>query len=142
MKKDRIALGKGYVDRYTICEFKNWFSVYVHNWHTVAQDRYHTHAFNAWVYMICGQYEEQVMDANAPLGSMFSRETIRAGSLRYVPRAHCHRILRAIAPCWTIAFAGPWIDHWYELRWDLLGWRKLGHGRRVLDRGAGLPPVL
>jgi hypothetical protein len=44
-KKVRVALGQGYLDRYTILEIKWLFSIYFHVFNTVEQDRFHTHAF-------------------------------------------------------------------------------------------------
>ena len=53
-KKTRIQLGEGHINKYTIFENKSLFSIYFHVFNTIAQDRFHTHAFDGWAFVIRG----------------------------------------------------------------------------------------
>ena len=128
-KKQRIQLGVGYVDKYTILEIKWLFSIYVHVWNTIEQDRFHTHAFNAWVFLIKGRYWEEVINNwGTPYGYDVKR------GIRYIPREYNHRILKSEPNSVSVAFAGPWEKTWTETFMNGTI-RTLSLGRKQYDKG-------
>lgn len=125
-KKARIALGEGFLDRFTIFEWKRVLSIYIHIFNTVEQDRFHTHAFNGIAIVLRGGYEEEYKDDSGT-----HRKWIGPG-IRYIPRAYNHRLLRSKPNSLSICFAGPWSDTWTEENDNYV--RTLTWGRKELDR--------
>ena len=121
-KKARIALGNGFLDRYTIFECKRWFSIYFHIFNTIEQDRFHTHAFDGVAILLRGGYEEEVKK-----GNLFYRKWI-GPSVRFIPRSYNHRLLRSKPNTLSILFTGPWSEE-NESYVKILGW-----GRKELQR--------
>ena len=107
-KKARIILGEGFLDRFTIFEWKRCFSIYFHVFNTVKQDRFHTHAFNGIAILFYGSYEEEVK-----IGSNIYRKNI-GPSIRYIPRSYNHKLLKSKPNTLSILFAGPWSKTWTE----------------------------
>lgn len=126
-KKNRVALGEGHLDRYTLIEIKSLFSVYVHVFNTIAQDRFHTHAFDAFALVVKGSYEEEWKGGD----QVVRRQTIRPG-LRRIPRLHFHRLLRSEPNTVSIMITGPWRKKWIEETADCV--RILTWGRKEVRR--------
>lgn len=125
-KKVRVALGEGYLDRYTLFESKRFFSVYFHVFNTIRQDRFHTHAFNGWAFLLRGGYEEEVISK----AGIFTK---RVGpGLRYIPRDYNHRLLRSEPNTLSLLIAGPWAETWTEENEQFI--RVLAWGRREVAR--------
>lgn len=64
-KRKDINVGEQNVSELTILEWKKFFSFKYFRFHPSkgCQDRFHTHAFNAWSFLIKGDYtEEMVID--------------------------------------------------------------------------------
>lgn len=108
----RIALGLGYVDRFTVFEFKRWMSLYFHRWNTIEQDRWHTHAFGALVLVLRGGYWESVIERWS-YGTVIRYRWVGPG-IRWIPRHYNHRILRSVPNSISVAIAGPWAETWTE----------------------------
>lgn len=122
----RIQLGAGHLDRWTVFEKKNWFSIYIHRFNTVEQDRFHTHAFNAWAIVLRGGYKEQALYDDG------KTDIVRIGpSIRFIGRDYNHRILRSVPNTWSIVFAGPWAKEWTETKDGII--KVLGWGRKALS---------
>ncbi len=51
-KKKRIELGEGHILQYTIFEHKKFGGIWIYNWKTIIQNRFHTHAFNAIAFLL------------------------------------------------------------------------------------------
>jgi len=126
-KTARIALGKGFLDRFTIFEWKRFFSIYFHVFNTVEQDRFHTHAFNGIAILLYGWYEEEVKEE----GRFSYRKKIRP-SIRFIPRSYNHRILRSKPNTLSILFTGPWSKTWTEENEQFV--RTLTWGRKEIQR--------
>jgi hypothetical protein len=110
-KHKRFTLGKGHVDRYTLIEIRNLFSIYFHFIDTKYQDRLHTHAFNAVGWTVTGGYDEEVQeDVNG--GEKYLKR-INKG-IRYIPKMYNHRILQSEPNTMTILFTGPYNELWTE----------------------------
>lgn len=127
MRWTKISIGKGFVDRLILVEWRHLFSVYYNLWHTVEQDRFHTHAFASIVIMLRGEYDEETI-----LEDCTERVTHRAPSIRFLPRTNNHRILESRNNATSLTLAGPWDRIWYE---TFLDGRKrfLTWGRDVLN---------
>lgn len=61
-KKKRIELGEGHIIQYTIFENKNIGGIWIYNWKTILQNRFHTHAFNSSAFLLSGGYTEEVIE--------------------------------------------------------------------------------
>ena len=61
LKKKRVELGKGYIIQYTIFENKKFGGIWIYNWKTIEQNRFHTHAFSAYAFLLKGSYIEEVI---------------------------------------------------------------------------------
>ena len=107
-KREKIALGDGYIDKITIFESKRFFSIYVHIYHAACQDRLHTHAFNALACVLKGGYVEFVKR-----GTSLVPKVIKPG-IRYIPRSYNHCINSSLPGTISIVFAGPWAATWLE----------------------------
>ena len=118
----RVALGKGYLDKYTIFECKWFFCIYFHIFNTIEQDRFHTHAFNGIAILFKGGYEEQ-----QKIGNLILNKKVGLG-IRYIPRLYNHRLLKSKPNTMSILFTGPWVDFWTEEKNGLV--RTLTWGRK------------
>lgn len=125
-KKDRIAVGVGHIDKYTVFEFRRGISLFMHVFNTEYQDRYHDHAFAAVSIIVRGQYRE-----DTPYDGV---KQLRAPGIRIIPKLYSHRIMKSSANAVSITIAGPWRREWMEIFTDG-NWRRLTWGRKVLEKG-------
>jgi hypothetical protein len=107
-----FEFGEGVIKRYTIVEFKNLFSIYLHAIDTIQQDRFHTHAFDAIGWTIRGGYSEQVL-TNRLRNEVIEEYYVSTG-VRYIPKELNHRIMESIPGTVTILFTGPYSSIWTE----------------------------
>jgi len=101
-----FQLGQGQVTRYTLMEFRHFFSVYFHHIDTQAQDRFHTHAFNSYAWVLSGGYTDVTRDG--------IKHEYRAGDLRYIPREFNHKLTKALPDTLTLLVTGPYAGIWTE----------------------------
>ena len=132
-KKKRIELGEGHIVQYTLFEHKGFGGIWIYNWNTVVQNRFHTHAFNSTAFLLSGEYLEEVMID----GEVITRVVVDRFKPRKLPMNYCHRILKADPNTWTIVFFGKWIDHWWEYFQDTDTWVKYGWGRKLIKKTKG-----
>jgi hypothetical protein len=109
LQRVRVALGQGHLDRYTVFEHKRLFGLYVHVFNTVEQDRFHSHAFDAYSLLLRGGYEEEVMADDGTT----SKRWVGPG-LRFIPKSYNHRLLRSKPNTVSVLLAGPWAKFWTE----------------------------
>lgn len=130
--KVRVSLGEGFLDRYTIFESKRFFSIYLHVFNTIKQDRLHSHAFNGLAFVLKGGYEEEYRDTDGTL-----KRTWIGKGIRYIPKSYTHRLLESKANSISILFTGPWDRTWTEEndRWV----RTLTWGRKEVSRSIKEP---
>lgn len=112
LKKKRIDLGEQSVTELTILEYKKWFSIKLFNFHKSegVQDRFHTHAFNAYSFLLKGDYIEEVLEDNKIVKCLRSRSKVL-----FIPKDSYHRITRSKG-CVTLLVTGPWGETFKELR--------------------------
>lgn len=105
-----FELGEGRVTRYTQFECKWLFSIYFHRIETLVQDRLHTHAFNAFVYIISGGYSEIVKERDGKIHV----DTYHNGQFRYIPRLLNHKLMCALPETLSLLITGPYQEMWTE----------------------------
>jgi hypothetical protein len=131
--KKRVELGDGFIVQYTLFESKYFGGVWIYNWKTIKQNRFHTHAFNAYAFLLSGSYTEEVIE-----DGVIKNNTVNQWMKpRFLPKNYCHRILKAEKNTWTIVFFGKWIPYWYEFFDDTKTWIKYSWGRKVIDKIEG-----
>lgn len=131
--KKRIELGDGHIIQYTLFENKHIGGVWLYNWKTILQNRFHTHAFNSRAFLLKGSYTEEVIEN----GSIKTKVVNQWLKPRRLPVNYCHRIMKADPGTWTLVFFGKWIPHWWEYFHDTKMWVKYSWGRKVIDKIKG-----
>ena len=132
-KKKRIELGEGHIIQYTLFESKKLGGIWIYNWKTIEQNRFHTHAFSSYAFLLRGSYiEEVIKDGKIQINHVNQRF-----KPRHLPTNYTHRILEAEPKTWTIVFFGKWIKHWWEYFHDTKTWVKYGWGRKQLEKIKG-----
>lgn len=110
---DQFSLGIGNIQRFTIFEFKPLCGIIINIFNTVDQDRFHSHAFHSWSWMIRGWYEEDTLmfDKNYQyIGEVNKRIT----KSRIIPRNYIHKIKRSSKNAISVTFEGSWLPYWSE----------------------------
>lgn len=112
LKSKVIDLGDQSVYELTILEYKKWFSFKFFNFRKTAgsQDRFHTHAFDAYSLLLKGNYTEEVIKNNKIIKLDRNRNRFL-----FIPKDNYHRITKSTG-CWTLLFTGPWGSEFKELR--------------------------
>lgn len=118
LHKDRVGIGRGHIDRYTLFEFKYLGGVIFNVFNSIEQDRWHTHAFNSICIQLRGYYYEDTLQKIGNSYIPMQKEQIRAFRIRFLPRTHNHRILESSPNAWSLSIMGPWQKTWTETRWD------------------------
>lgn len=133
LKKKRVELGDGHIIQYTLFESKYFGGVWLYNWKTIAQNRFHTHAFNSVAFLLSGRYTEEVIED----GKVVFKVVDQQFKPRFLPKNYCHRILKADSNTWTVVFFGKWIPYWWEYFSDTKTWVKYSWGRKVIEKKSG-----
>ena len=114
LKYKTILLGFQKVSELTILEYKKLFSIKLFYFHKSegVQDRFHTHAFNAYSILFFGNYiEELYINENIhPLNRNRKR-------VLYIPKDTYHRITKSNG-CLTLLITGKWGNTFKELFLD------------------------
>lgn len=132
-RKKRVELGDGHIIQYTIFEYKKIGGIWLYNWKTVGQNRFHTHAFNSIAITLNGSYEQEVIK-----NGKITKELVKNRFIpRYLPKNYCHRILKASPNTWTIVFFGKWTSYWWEYFQDTKTWVKYSWGRKIIEKQSG-----
>lgn len=112
MRYNKFEFGDQKVSQFVVFESKWLFSIIFFYFHKSngAQDRFHTHAFNAISVKLFGEYDEHILtDENTGSFIVNKRNKI----FQYFPRNSYHRIAKSTS-CMTILFSGPWHKNWKE----------------------------
>lgn len=94
------------VDAFFLFEIKSICSVALLRFNQGGREAYHTHAFNAWTWFLCGDMVEQ--DVN---GEFYCYE--RSILPKVTRRSKNHRV-RAFKTSWALTIRGPWSKTWTE----------------------------
>lgn len=128
-RKKRVELGDGHIIQYTLFESKRNFGIILYHWKTIKQNRFHSHAFPAYAFLLSGSYTEEVIEN----GEIVTKVVDQRFKRRFIPRNYVHRILEAKPKTWTIVFTGKWSEYWYEYFPTTKIWRKYTWGRKKID---------
>jgi hypothetical protein len=112
------------VTGYWLIESKKLFSIVLLKFDGRSREAYHTHAFNAWSWIL-----------PSGLGMMEHLEDgpskfLKPDSLVFTPRDRMHKV-DSNGTTWVLSFRGPWLDNWKEINEH--GHQTLTHGRKVMD---------
>lgn len=112
LKYNLFEFGGQKVSQFVIFECKWLFSIILFYFHPSkeSQDRFHTHAFNAWSIKLFGEYDEHILD-NELTGEYHVKR--REKILVRFPKNSYHRISNSNG-CMTLLFSGPWGKTWKE----------------------------
>lgn len=111
------------VDAFFVVEIKSLFSVALLKFNKGGREAFHSHAFNAFTWFLCGELIEEKVCGD---DYMYKRGLIPKHTLR----GNCHRV-KAINTSYCLTVRGPWVDRWKEV----VDGREitLTHGRKVVD---------
>ena len=129
-KSKEVALGVGSVTQYTVFECKQLFSIIFYRWNTVDQVRFHTHAFNAYAFLLRGYYEEKVIKDN----KIINKTVNQLFKPRFLARNYCHSIGYAKPNTMTLVITGRWQDTWQEYFPDTEEWVTYSWGRQKTNK--------
>lgn len=107
-----FRFGEQKVTQFVLFECKYLFSIIFFYFHKTnqCQDRFHTHAFNAFSIKLFGQYTEYILD-DETTGAYHTE--IRNQIFKYFPRDSYHKIGNSTG-CMTVLFSGKWNPTWKE----------------------------
>jgi hypothetical protein len=134
-QKKRIELGKGHIEQYTIFECKQLGGIWIYNWKTIDQNRFHTHAFNSVAFTLRGSYIQEVITDDG----IEQQQVRKLFKPRCLPRNYTHRILDARPNTWTCVFFGRWSKHWYEYFDDTKTWVQYTWNRKKVAKFVDVP---
>jgi len=116
LRFNKFKFGKQEVTQFVLFQYKYLFSIIFFYFHKAdgAQDRYHTHAFNALSIKFFGTYDEFVLKSIPKPGYpaaiyVNKRDTI----FKYFPKDSFHCIANSTG-CLTMLLSGPWDKNWIE----------------------------
>jgi hypothetical protein len=112
LRYNKFTFGDQVVSQFIIFECKFLFSLIIFYFHKSesSQDRFHTHAFNAFSIKLFGQYSEYILDDEST-GEFRIEE--RTQTFKYFPRDSYHKIGNSNGCC-TFLITGPWSNKWKE----------------------------
>lgn len=110
------------VDAYFLIEWKKYFSIALLRFNIGSREAFHSHAFNAWTWFICGDLIEERYK-----GTLLRYK--RSILPKITTRDNIHRVL-AQEISWCLTIRGPWKDTWTEVRND--SFVTLTHGRKEI----------
>ena len=111
------------VDAYFLFELKHIASVALLRFNEGGREAFHTHAFNAFTWFICGDLVEQRYDGTT---TKYKRSLLP----KYTARDNNHRVV-AHKTSWCITIRGPWKDNWTEDTDKAK--TTLTHGRKIVS---------
>ena len=116
------------VDAFFLVEIKSLFSVALLRFNRGGREAYHTHAFNALTWFLCGQLLEEHLDENGWIKYSFYKRSLFP---KITLRSRNHRVI-ADRTSWCFTVRGPWADTWTE---DTdTHHTVLTHGREIVNR--------
>ena len=112
MKYNKFEFGDQPISQFVVFECKYLFSIIIFYFHKAngVQERFHTHAFNAFSVKLFGNYIEYVL-LDEKTGHY--KEAKRNKIFKWFPRNSYHMIGNSTGCC-TILFSGPWKKTWKE----------------------------
>lgn len=120
------------VTGYWLIEWKAGFSIALLCFSRGSREAYHSHAFNAWSWVLKGLLEQWA------LVQIHDEDWVEASELRpsfkpvYTPRECMHKVHGVADKTWVLSIRGPWVDTWKEYFDKDRQYVTLTHGRKVV----------
>ncbi len=95
------------VTGYWLIEWKAGFSIALLRFSEGSRENFHSHAFNAWSWILSGALWED-------LGDMRSRYLLPSFLPVFTGRDRLHRVHGLHTASWALTFRGPWSKTWIE----------------------------
>lgn len=96
------------VDAYFLFEIKCLGSIALLKFNKGGREAFHSHAFHALTWFICGDLHEEKLDGTW-------RQYVRSLIPKFTSRSNTHRVY-AKRDSWCLTIRGPWVDYWHEVR--------------------------
>ena len=118
------------VEAYFLIEIKSLFSVALLKFNFGSRRAYHSHAFDAWTWFLCGNMREELV-------SGFSKPYKRSLLPKVTLKSNMHKV-HSYGTSWCFTVRGPWSKDWkeYDSRTDIE--TTLVSGREVTGTKKGL----
>lgn len=123
IRKDGGPLSK--VWGFFILELKTFLSIVLLRFGNGSREAYHSHAFNAWSWVLKGQLRERTLQGEVVVYRPSWRPI-------YTPRERCHKVV-SVGNTWVISFRGPWAGTWVEYLEATNTFQLLTWGRDVVE---------
>ena len=119
------------VTGYWLIESKRFFSIVLLKFDGRSREAYHTHAFNAWSWVLTGDslFEQTLEDQRHRYMEVSRRYTPSLKPI-YTPRKRLHKV-SSMGTTWVLSFRGPWSKTWKEINQH--GEQTFSHGRKVVS---------
>jgi hypothetical protein len=122
-------------------ECKRLGSILVLRFEPGTREAFHTHAFNAWSWVLWGSLYEDILPGKPAPESVANGLCWSPGDLVYVnhypslrpihtPRRHFHKVAGGPRGAWALSFRGPWWAGWREYDPSTGNQTKLAQGRQ------------
>lgn len=105
-----------------IIEIKSLFSVVLLRFRDGSRDAYHSHAFDAWSWVLHGRLDEYTLDGGGPCSYRRQAAPIKTPFWRF------HKVV-SHGTTWVLSFRGPWRRTWHEWIPEGDDFLTLTHGR-------------
>lgn len=116
---------------YWLIEWKSVFSIALLRFSEGSRENYHSHAFNAWSWIVSGKLREERLTIH----DTYTAHKIQILKPSFKPvftgRDNLHKV-HGIAPVtWALTVRGPWTKTWTEYNLTNKETIILGHGRTI-----------
>lgn len=118
------------VTGYWLFESKRFGSIVLLRFDKGSREAFHSHAFNAWSWVLKGKLHEYVL--GDPLGALVLTPSIMP---LYTARDRFHRVFGMADRTWVLSFRGPWAKTWKEYLPKEDRQITLTNGRKIVEGG-------
>ena len=109
-----------------VVEIKSLFSIVVLKFNKGTREAFHSHAFNAFSWIIKGSFKEHKLDQESRI---YTPNLIP----KYTPRSNCHKV-EALTTTWVLSIRGPWQNTWKEYWPRTKEWVTFQSGRKIINK--------
>lgn len=103
------------VTAYFLIEWKILFSIGILKFNEGSREAYHSHAFNALTWWICGMAtESRLVEEHVWMRYSWTNYK-RSWKPKHTTRDNLHKVV-AHTKSWAFTIRGPWEDTWYEYK--------------------------
>jgi len=113
------------VTAFFILEMKPFFTIAILKFNKGSREQFHTHAFNAYTWLLKGHMLEETID-----NSLYTYQ--KSLVPKYTPCSKNHRVI-AHTNSYCLTLRGPWSKTWQEYDSSLNKTTAFTHGRKVVS---------